>query len=471
MTPVFCSKHRRWRGAVFTAMLAALAAAGPLSPDAGAAVFNPKTFTLENGLKVVVIENHRMPVVRQALYYRVGSADDPRGKSGLAHYLEHLMFKGTRTTKPNEFSKIVARHGGRDNAFTSPDATGYHQTVAKDRLELIMRMEADRMANLVVDPMEAGPELQVVMEERRSRVDNRPSAQLDEQLAAALFVNYPYRIPVIGWQHELDTLTLADAMAFYRKYYVPNNAILVITGDVTLDEVKPLAEKYYGPIPRGPEVVRRANMAEPPPRVARRITLRSNRVREPRWGRDYLAPSRGQGKHREADALEVLDIILGTGATSRLYRALVIEKKLALSIGSVYDADLLGPTAFSFYGRPRRGVTVAQLEAAVEAEIAKLLKHGVSDAEVAAAKKRLLAGAVFARDSLRRGSGAIGTALTSGQTIADVENWPDKIKAVTAAQILAAAREVFREERSVTGLLLPEKKAERGAGARRGGGK
>lgn len=428
------------------------------SPAVQAGVFNPKTFTLKNGLTVVVLENHRLPVVRQVLFYKVGAADDPPGKSGLAHYLEHLMFKGTRTTKPNEFSKIIARNGGRDNAFTSPDATGYYQTVAKDRLELVMRLESDRMANLVIDPEEAIPELQVVVEERRTRTDNRPSAQLSEQMTAALFLHYPYRVPIIGWKHELEKLTLADAVAFYRKYYVPNNAVLVISGDVTVDEVRPLAEKYYGPIPRGPEIVRRGNYAEPPHRAARRVTLRSKRVREPRWQRDYVAPSRGLGEKRAADALEVLDVILGSGATSRLYRSLVIERKLAHTAVTSYDGDMLGPGEFSFYVRPRRGVELDTVEAAVEQEIALLLKEGVTDVELARAKKRLLAGAIFARDSLRRGSSAIGTALTSGQTIEDVETWPDAIKAVTKAQVLKTARELFHIERSVTGLLLPEKR-------------
>ena len=439
----------------------AVLVAGLLAIPVGAAVYNPKTITLKNGLVVVVIENHRMPVVRQLLFYRVGSADDPPGKSGTAHYLEHLMFKGTRTTKPNEFSKIVARNGGRDNAFTSPDATAYYQTVAKDRLELIMKMEADRMANLIIDPKEAVPELQVVVEERRSRTDNRPAAQLEEHLSAALYVNYPYRLPVIGWMHELEKLTVADAIDFYGKFYRPNNAVLVITGDVSLDEVRPLAEKYYGPIPRGKDVVRRAGLAEPPQLAARRVVLRSKRVREPRWSRDYLAPSRAAGETRHADALEVLDVILGSGSTSRLYRALVLDKKIALSVHSYYDADMLGPTAFGIAARPNSGVGHVELEKAVEAEIHKLLRDGVTVAEVKAAQKRLLAAAIFSRDSLRRGAVAIGTALTSGQTIDDVETWPEKIRQVTTAQVLEAARHVFRDARSVTGLLLPQQKQER----------
>lgn len=452
---------RLWRRLLLFGVLMFAAGALILAIPVRAGVFNPKTFTLKNGLMVVVIENHRMPVVRQVLFYRVGAADDPPGKSGLAHYLEHLMFKGTRTTKPNEFSKIIARNGGRDNAFTSPDATGYYQTVAKDRLELAMKLESDRMANLVIDPKEAIPELQVVVEERRSRTDNRPSAQLSEQMTAALFLHYPYRIPIIGWKHELEKLTLADAVAFYKKFYAPNNAILVISGDVTVDEVRPLAEKYYGPIPRGPKIVRRQGLAEPPHRVARRVVLRSKRVREPRWQRDYIAPSRGLGQKRAADALEVMDVILGSGATSRLYRALVVEQKLAHTVGTSYDGDMLGPGEFSIYVRPRPGVELAKVEAAIDAEIATLLANGVTQAEVDGAKKRLLAGAVFARDSLRRGANAIGTALTSGQTIDDVENWPEHISAVTPTQVLAAARKLFKIERSVTGLLLPAKKIQR----------
>ena len=421
-----------------------------------AGIFNPESFTLKNGLKVVVIENHRMPVVRQMLFYKVGSADDPSGKSGLAHYLEHLMFKGTRTMAPNEFSKVVARNGGRDNAYTSNDTTAYYQTVAKDRLELVMKMEADRMANLVFDAKEVVPELQVVIEERRSRTDNRPGSQLDEHMAAALYMNHPYRIPIIGWNHELSKLTMKDAIGFYRRHYAPNNAILIITGDVTMATVRPLVDKYYGPIPANPKIIRRVRLAEPPQRAARRVSFESRRVREPQWSREYLAPSRANGKSSHADALEILDVILGSGATSRLYRALVLEQKLALGVGSYYDADMLGPTAFGISARPASGVSLETLEAAIETEIDKLLTHGVSKDELAKAIKRSLAGAVFARDSLRRGASAIGTALTTGQTIESVETWPAKMKAVTTKQILDAARHAFQKSRSVTGLLLPK---------------
>ncbi len=424
-----------------------------------AQVFNPETATLPNGLQVVVIENRRVPVVRQTLFYRVGAADDPPGKSGLAHFLEHMMFKGTATMASGEFSRTVARHGGRDNAFTSADVTGYHQTVAREDLEMVMRMEADRMANIVITEEEAAPELQVVIEERRTRTDNRPAAQLGEHIANALYMHHPYGIPIIGWRHEIDGLTAADARAFHRRHYGPNNAILVVAGDVTLAEVLPLAEKYYGPIPPNPEVRPRARLQEPPHRAARRITMESPQVAEPRLTRDYLAPSHTTGHEagetRHGYALEVLADILGGGATSRLYRALVVERELALSAGAYYDGDVLGPAQFGFFARPRAGVAMDALEAGLDAEIARLLADGVTEDELAATKKRLRASAVFARDNLRHGATAVGIALSIGRDLDAVEKWPERIAAVTAEEVSAAARHVFRPERSVTGLLLP----------------
>jgi zinc protease len=427
---------------------------GAATPQA--VVFNPQTFTLANGLQVVVIGVHRLPVVRQIVFYRVGASDDPPGKSGLAHYLEHLMFKGTRIVPSGEFSKIVARHGGRENAFTSADTTAYYQTVSRDQLEMVMRMEADRMANLTIAPEEAVPELKVVVEERRARVDNQPAAQLDEQVAAAMFMNHPYRVPIIGWQHELEKLTVEDARAFYKQHYAPNNAILVIAGDVTVDEVRPLAEKYYGVIPSNPAIKPRVRLAEPPQRAARRVTMRSDRVREPRFSRDYLAPSHSTGETAHAYALELLSVILGGGTTSRLYRSMVIEKKIALGVDTYYDADQFGPAVFGFALRPRVGTGLDVAEAALDNEIRALLKKGITADELASARKRMLASAIFARDSLRRGAVSVGIALTTRQTIDDVESWPDRIKAVTLDQVNAAARYVLRPERSVTSLLLPD---------------
>jgi zinc protease len=443
---------------VFTAWMIVFIA-GVASVPAQAGVFNPETFTLKNGLQVVVISNHRLPVVSQMLWYKVGSADDPPGKSGIAHFLEHLMFKGTKLMAPGEFSKILARNGGRENAFTSNDTTAYYQVVAADRLELVMKFEADRMVNLVLTDADVLPERNVVIEERRARTDNNPAALLAEQMNAALYLNHPYRKPVIGWKHEMEGLTTEDALAFYRRYYAPDNAILIVSGDITVEKLKPLAEKYYGPIPAR-KVAKRVRLKEPPHRAARRVQLRSPQVREPRWGRDYLAPGFSSGDKRHAYALEVLNEILAGGATSRLYRSLVVEQKIAISAGASYDGDAYDLGTFSFYGQPANGISMERFEAAIDAEIAKLLTSGVTNKEVKRAKKRLLAGAIYARDSLRQGARAIGTALTTGQAIEDVETWPEHIKAVTLDQVDEAARAVFIKANSVTGLLLPEKAPE-----------
>jgi zinc protease len=420
-----------------------------------AGVFNPETFTLKNGMQVVVIENHRVPVVTHMVWYKVGSADEGPGESGIAHFLEHLMFKGTKKRAPGEFSRILARNGGRENAFTSADYTAYHQTVAVDRLEMVMEMEADRMTNLVLDQQAVTTERLVVLEERRQRTDNNPSARLQEQVNAALFLNYPYRRPVIGWEHEIKALDLVRVIAFYKKWYAPNNAILVVAGDITAEQLKPLAEKYYGVIPAGPKIERR-RPTEPPPSAARRVKLEDMRVRQPSWSRYFLAPSLKTGLTQHAYPLEVLGDILG-GGSGRLYQSLVVDNKIAVSAGSHYGADDLGPGQFVVYASPQPGVGMDKLEESLDAEIRKLLKDGVTDSEVARAKKRLQSQAVFARDSMRAGAHVLGSALASGLSIDDVEKWPERIGAVTVDQINAAARAVLTDERSVTALLLPKR--------------
>ena len=426
-----------------------------LPEPARAGVFNPQTFRLDNGLQVVVVPNHRVPVVTQMVWYKAGSADEPPGKSGVAHLLEHLMFKGTKTLAPGEFSRILARNGGRENAFTSYDYTGYYQTVALDRLELVMEMESDRMTNLVITEDELETERRVILEERRLRVDNDPSSILAEQANAALFMNHPYRRPIIGWEHEIRAIEVDDVRQFYRRWYTPKNAVLVVAGDITAEELRPLAERTYGRIPAPPATPRK-RPSEPPQKVKRRVTLRDSRVRQPSWSRTVLAPSYTTGETEHAHALEVLARILGGGATSRIYRSLVVEGKLAVSAGVSYDADPLGPSRFSFYASPRPGVTMEAIEAAMDAEVEKLLRDGVSDEEVARAKKHMQADAVYARDSLRTGARVLGSALAAGRTVEDVETWPERIGAVDAARVNAAARAVIEAERSVTALLLPE---------------
>ena len=445
--------RRAWPAACALALL--LLAPGP-EGSAGAGVFDPETFTLKNGMAVVVIPNHRVPVVTHMVWYKVGSADEPPGKSGIAHFLEHLMFKGTRKLASGEFSRILARNGGRENAFTSHDYTGYYQSIAVDRLEMVMEMEADRMTNLVFDAKEVEPERQVIFEERRNRTGNNPSALLAEHVNATLYLNHPYRRPIIGWEHEVRGLTIADLMSFYRRWYVPNNAILVVAGDITAEELRPLAEKTYGRIPAAPARLR-VRPGEPPHRAARRVTLKDPRVRQPSWSRTFLAPSYTEGATEQAYALQVLAEILG-GATGPLYRSLVVEQKLAVSAGAYFEPDRLGPGTFGFYASPRPGVSMEKLEAAMEAELARVVDKGVTGKEARRAKGRLQAEAVYARDSLGTGARVLGGALAIGLTVEDVESWPERIGAVTVPEINAAARDVLGQAASVTALLLPEDK-------------
>ena len=422
---------------------------------ASAQVFNPTTYTLDNGMEVVVVESHRAPVVTHMVWYRVGSADEPVGQSGIAHFLEHLMFKGTKTRANGEFSDIIARNGGRENAFTSLDYTGYFQTIASDRLELMMELEADRMTNLVLTDEVVGPERQVILEERRSRVESSPRSILSEQVTAATYQNHPYQVPVIGWEHEIRALTREQILDFYETWYAPNNAVLIVAGDVEPADVLAMAERTYGQIPAR-EVPERVRPSEPPQFAAREVVLRDARVEEPNWTRRYIAPSYTGGETQHAYALEVLAEALGGGSTSQLFKNLVIEQQVANSAGAFYTPDFLDLSTFGLWVTPRQGVELDDAVAALEAEIATVLADGISESEIARAKQRLLDGAIFARDSMRTASRVLGSALVSGQTVADVEAWPERIEAVTAADIQAAAAAVLRVEASTTGILLPE---------------
>ena len=444
----------RWFACAASLCAAALTLAA-VSSAPRAAVFNPKSFTLPNGLQVVVVENNRAPIVVQMVWYKVGAADEVNGKSGIAHFLEHLMFKGTDTVPPGEFSKIVARNGGQDNAFTSHDYTAYFQRVSSDKLELIMRLESDRMTNLTLTDAEVLPEREVVREERRSRTDNDPSSQLYEQSRAALYLNHPYGRPVIGWPQEISKLNTKDALAFYRKYYAPNNAILIVAGDVKAADVKRLAEKYYGPIPRG-EVPPRVRPEEPQQLAARRVEMKSSRVRQPTWNRSFILPSFRNSGRDQSYALQVLSEILGGGSTSRFYRNLVIEQKTAVSAGAWYLAGRLDNGEFNIVGSPKPGVDMAKFEQSMLAELKNVRENGVTPDELELAKNSLLSAAIYARDSLRTAPNVIGRALTTGRTIEEVETWPDQIRAVTIDQVNKAARDLLRDEASVTSILTPD---------------
>jgi len=427
----------------------------PLFPLAH--VFGSKSFYLPNGMQVIVVQNQRAPLVIHSLWYKVGAADEPKGKSGIAHFLEHLMFKGTKLVPPGEFSKIIARNGGTVNAFTSQDYTAYVQKIAREKLDIVMRLEADRMQNLTLTDEMVSIEKSVVLEERRSRIENDPTSQLYEAARAALFLNHPYKNPVIGWKHEIEGLKKKDVLQFYRKFYIPNNSILIVVGDVDEKRVYFLARKFYGVIPRGQEVVRN-RIKEPPHVAARRVQMSSSQFAYPSFFQMYLAPIYRAPNEETAYALEVLVGIFGGGRTSRLHRSLVINKKLASSSEAWYDPVSLDIGTFGISGTPRLGISLATLENAVKSEINKLIKNGVTKTEVKRAKNSLIASVTYAKDSLRSIPNIIGQALSTGRTISDLENWPKKIQAVTVNQVNKAARAIFREERSVTSISWPKKK-------------
>ncbi len=415
---------------------------------------NVDAFTLDNGLEVVVVPDHRAPVVTHMVWYRAGSAEDPPGRSGIAHFLEHLMFKGTTNHPAGEFSERVNEIGGNENAFTSYDYTAYYQTVAREHLGEVMAFEADRMANLVIDDTAIATEREVIIEERRSRIDNEPSARLSEAVNAALYQNSQYGEPIIGWAHEMATLRRADAAAFYDRYYSPNNAILVVAGDVTTDQVRELAENTYGKIPRRAEPPARVRPAEPVPTAARTVTLADPRVTLPTFRRLYVAPSYNGASPGEAAALEVLGEILGGGSTSRLYRRLVVDEAVAASAGAGYRGEALGPDgSFGVYAAPRGEVSLEVVEAKIDAVIAELLDSGVTSDELERVKRGVIASTIYAQDNQRRLARVFGRTLATGGTIADVQNWPGEIEKVTAEDVLAVARKYLDKNSSVTGYL------------------
>jgi zinc protease len=413
-------------------------------------------FTLQNGLQVVVIPDHRTPVVTHMIWYKVGSGDETPGKSGLAHFLEHLMFKGTAKNPAGRFSQWLAEIGGQENAFTTADYTAYFQRVAKEYLPTVMEFEADRMTGLVLTDDNVLPERDVVLEEYNMRVGNSPEARIGEQVAAALYLNHPYGRPVIGWHQEIEKLNREDALAFYRRFYTPNNAVVVVTGDVTGDGVKALVEKTYGKVARVADVPPRVRPQEPTPVAVRQLTMADGRVAQPSLQRSYLVPSPTTAKPGEAEALDVLAHVLGAGETCRLYRALVVEQRIATSAGGWYQGTSLDDTRFGVFASPLPGVTFATVESAIDAVIAEIADHGVGEAEFERAKTRLIADAVYAEDNQATMAQWYGASLTSGETVEQVVSWPARVRAVTREAVQNAARVWLDKRRSVTGYLVKE---------------
>lgn len=414
------------------------------------------TFTLENGMQVVVIPDRRAPVVTHMVWYKAGAADEPQGKAGIAHLLEHLMFKGTPKHPDGAFSRIVRANGGEDNAFTSQDYTAYFQRVMKDRLPVVMELEADRMHNLVLTDETVLPERAVVQEERRERTENEPGGLLAEQIDAALYLAHPYGKPVIGWMNEVEQLTREDALDFYVQHYEPANAILIVVGDVTAEEVKTLAERYYGPLQNKRPVAERRRAAEPPHTAERRVTMRDARASTPSWQRQYLTSAARHLPQREELAMSLLADILGGGNQSRLYQTLTVEKKLAAYAGAWFSADMLDYGTFALYAAPNAGVGIEEVEKGVDAVLAGLVAKGVTQEELDRSRNSLIAGATYLLDSQQSLARIFGVALTTGQTIEDVMNWETEIAKVTLEDVNKAARTAFDARASVTGVLLPE---------------
>lgn len=442
---------RMWcKPPVFGLLLLALCLCLP-PKAARAGTFNAETFTLDNGLQVVVIPNHRAPVVSHMIWYKFGAADEKQGESGIAHFLEHLMFKGTPKVPQGQFSLAVKKMGGTENAFTTQDYTAFYQNVPRADLPKVMEMEADRMKNLAVTQEQTASERQVVIEERRQRVDSNPQARFREQMMAALFVNHPYANPVIGWLHEIKALTLEQAMSYYHTWYAPNNAILVVAGDITADELKPLAKKYYGVIQAQP-LPDRAR-PRPAPIVADvQIIMEDKRVGQPIVMKGYRVP-------RGSDGIDMLADILGGSSTARLYKDLVVDRKLATMAGADYDPVSLNDTVFTIYATPAPGISLAALQAAIDLDIQTILDKGVTPEELASAKARALANFTYYRDSLQGPALLFGRALCSGFSADYIENRSDRLQKLTVDDISAAAKTVFAgADKPVTGVLLPPQK-------------
>ena len=449
-----------------TTLCAALPAAAQLDNSANRAKLsqpapaNPRQtgnntfqFALANGMQVLVIPDHRAPVATQMLWFKVGAVDDPPGISGLAHFFEHMMFRGTKEVPDDGFSQMIAKNGGENNAFTDHDYTAFYEQIAKDRLPLAMKLEADRLANLDLSDSHVGPERDVVLEERRMRVENEPQALMGEQMRAALHLSHPYGRPVIGWSEEVRRIDRVSAQDFYDHHYSPNNAILVIAGDVTADEVRKMAQDAYGKVPAR-TLEPRAEFTEPPRLAETRMTITRSDARVPIFSRIYRVPSYAQGRPGQAEGLETYAQLLGGDQTSILYRVLVEQKKLATDAGANYDGYARDAGEFFIYAVPRPGVSLEALEKAVDQILSVSALALPRDSDLNRAKTQLVAGVTYRRDSQFALASAYGQALTIGLTVDDVNEWPARIRAVNAEAVRKAAQALSRKE-AVSAYLVP----------------
>ena len=421
-------------------LVTALAAPAASAPAAAPETFQ---FALPNGMQVLVIPDHRAPVVTQMLFFKVGGVDDPPGISGLAHFFEHMMFRGTKKVPGDLFAQTIAKNGGENNAFTTHDFTAFYEQIAADRLKLAMELEADRMANLDLSDSSVATERDVVLEERRMRVENNPQALMGEQMEAALHLSHPYGRPVVGWADEIRRIDKIAAQDFYQHHYAPNNATLIVAGDVTPDQIRVMAQDIYGKVPAR-TLQPRWEFSEPPRLTETRMTLVRKDIQVPLFQRIYRVPSYAQARQGQAESFETLAQVMGGDQTAALYRILVEEKKLATDAGASYDGYARDAGEFSVYAVPRPGVPLETLEKAVDQVMQTFARAPAKASDMTRAKTQLIASVTYRRDSQYAMATAYGQALMIGLTANDVEEWPARIRAVNAAGVQAAAQRLIR---------------------------
>lgn len=426
----------------------------PAYAEDGAETLDVEAFSLENGLQVIVVPQRRVPVVTHLLAYKVGAADEPPSLSGMAHFFEHLMFKATKNHTAGELDAAVQAVGGNQNAFTSHDATVYYQKIPPEALPQMMAFEADRMRNLILDDATIETERQVVLEERLMRTDNRPGGILGEAFSAALYVNHPYGRPVIGWRHEIEALTREQLTDFYNRYYAPNNAILVVAGDVDAETVRKLAEETYGQVEAGPELPPRKWAQEPPVKTERTITLADDRVSVPSFQQAWLVPASYSDERRMNDALGILGEILGGSARSRLYRKLVVEDRVAASV-SAYVSGSKDYAEFVVGADPINADALEKVEAAIREELQRVINEGVTEEELATAKKVYSSAIIFARENQMSRAAQYASQLIEGAGIDELDDTRERLEAVTLADIQEAVKRYIILDKSTKAYLRP----------------
>ncbi|GAB5387481.1 MAG: pitrilysin family protein [Alphaproteobacteria bacterium] len=434
--------------------VATLAIMGVMTPDSGRAdLFNPEVFTLDNGMTVAVIENNRAPVVTHMIWYKVGSIDEPPGKSGIAHFLEHLMFKGTEKIAPGEYSRIIRSNAGEDNASTSYDFTNYFQSIHRDKLGMLMELEADRMLNLRLSDEVVLPERDVILDERRQRIDRNPGAQLSVSIDHAMLPNSAYGRPIIGWEHEMEELTTQDALDWVQRWYGPNNAIVVVAGDTTVEEVRALAEQHYGPIPPRDDLPTRVVTEIPPLTGTIRIDKVDERVKQPEVRLMYLGPCRGNSEPEEFLALDIFQEAFSEGASSKMYRELVVKRKMATAGGLYHWSWRRNACQSTLYGSPADGHTLEELEAALQEVLAEVLEEGLTEEQVRRAVRQLKITSTFARDSVHGPAYWVGQTLVLDADLRGLEDSAEIMDSLTAEDVMRVARKYYDQPPRVIATL------------------